>query len=709
MKQTLPLALLALLPHLTPSSPPIKKLSSTSPPSPLELTRREEPPAIGKAGNMVGRITSEGDRAMRSDVARRLFGLTGKGITIGIISDSFNVLGGAGRDVRGGDLPGKGNPFGLRQRVKVLRDDRVGIDEGRAMAQIVHDVAPGAKLLFHRSGITETEFAGAIRRLAQAGADVIVDDIGYSTALLLQDGIAAQAVDEVAGQGVLYFSAAGNDGNRSYESPFIPSSTFDFRGTTYTAHDFAAGAPAPAEPDLFQDIKISGFNPIGLLLNWDQPAGRISSDIELFLLDRPLPPGQGSSILAQGVLPSLGLIDPALQNNPGKLLVYQNQQSMPQTGYLMLALRTSASLPFPSLMKWISVANGGDSDTAYQYVNDQPNAAGGSTVYGHPNAAGAIAVGSAFYRRTPAFGVNPPLLDKDSSRGGSPILLSPAGDRLPASQARLKPEIVGPNGVSTTVFGFAPFFGTSAAAPHLAAVAALMLQRAGGRKSLTLSRTITDLQQTAIQIAAVPGLNPQVGFVQAEAAVLSAFQFRQAGSTRSDTLQGTIQADNLLGLEGSDRLLGNKGFDWLNGNAGVDRLRGQQGNDLLTGGTGADRLEGGAGNDTLIGGMSRDVLLGGRGADLLWGGAGRNRLIDEQGKNTFVLSRGGFARITDFQPGRDRLGLADIPFARLTIRQQEQDSLIQLGRKTLASLEEIDATLLIRKTFLAVNLPEAIG
>ncbi|WP_088893140.1 S8 family serine peptidase [Leptolyngbya ohadii] len=657
---------------------------------------------------MAGRITTQGDRAMRSNIARQLFGLTGEGITIGIISDSFNALRGARRDVRSGDLPGKGNPLGFKQPVRVLKDSRSGSDEGRAMAQIVHDVAPGAKLLFHRSGRIENDFANAVRSLARAGADIIVDDIFFPTELMLQDGISAQAIDKVTQQGVLYFSAAGNDGNRSYESSFIPSDTFTFRGTTYTPHNFLAASTLGAQVDLFQDITIPAFTPISLLLNWDQPAGNLSSDMEIFLLDRPVPPGQGSSVLAQGVLSAYGQVNPIAQNDPAKFLAYTNQRAEPQTVYLMLALRTTASFPFPSLMKWISIANSSDGNTVYQYVNDQPDSVGRSTVYGHPNAPGAIAVGSTFFRRTPAFGVKSPPLDSFSSRGGTPIVFTPNGDRLPSPEVRLKPEIVGPNGVSTTVFGFAPFFGTSAAAPHLAAVAALMRQRAGGDRSLNLSRLLATLQQTAIPMAPAAGLNPQVGFVQAEDAVLRSFQVEKVGTTGSDQLTGTSQTDNLLGQGGSDRLTGLRGFDWLDGAGGKDRLRGNQGNDLLTGGAGADRLLGDGGDDTLLGNAGRDILQGGKGADLLWGGAGRNRLIDRQGRNTFVLSRSGLAEIPDFQPGRDRLGLSDISFSRLTIQQQGTDSRIQSGSRTLAVLADTDSTQLVRRSFIAISLPAII-
>jgi subtilisin family serine protease len=115
-----------------------------------------------------------------------------------------------------------------------------------------------------------------------------------------------------------------------------------------------------------------------------------------------------------------------------------------------------------------------------------------STLFGHANAARAAAVGAASYRNTPEFGVSPPLLEPFSSAGPTPIIFDTAGNRLAIPQIRLKPEIVAPDGTDTTFFcprspsipsscdvdgtGFPNFFGTSAAAPHAAAVAALMLE-----------------------------------------------------------------------------------------------------------------------------------------------------------------------------------------------------------------------------------------
>ena len=93
------------------------------------------------------------------------------------------------------------------------------IDEGRAMAQIVYDMAPGAEILFHTGYATKPDYANAITTLAAAGADIIVDDLLYLNEPMFQDGVVAQAVDSVAANGVVYFAAAGNAGSKSYEAP----------------------------------------------------------------------------------------------------------------------------------------------------------------------------------------------------------------------------------------------------------------------------------------------------------------------------------------------------------------------------------------------------------------------------------------------------------------------------------------------------------
>jgi subtilisin family serine protease len=632
---------------------------------------------------MVGKVTTEGDRALRSNIARQRFNVDGTGITIGVISDSFNAYGDEITDILSGDLPGRDNPNGYTHPVRILSDAtdfRFVSDEGRAMLQIIHDVAPGAKLLFHKSGDTETEFAQAIQALTKAGADIIVDDIGFPTSATFQDGVAAQAVSKAVDQGVVYFSAAGNDGDRSYESAFRPGATFTYRGSTYEAQDFDPGAGL----DLFQNIQLpknpSRSTSINLILSWDQPVGQVANDVELFLLENPQLPGVGGKGISDAIVTTYGF------DTPAKQLSYVSQSV--KTVYLVIARKVDPGVASPGLIKWTSFANGSDSKVKYEYVNEGEGAKGSSTIFGQPNARGAIAVGAVNVDQTPAFGVQIPQLATFSSLGKTPILFDVQGNRLSIPDVRQKPELTAPSGVSTTVdnpftrgIDFGSFAGTSAAAPHAAAVAALILQRAGGRKSLTPAQVLTTLQNTAITPSGDAG-----GFVQADAAVMQSATHQIMGSENSDRLRGTKAADNLWGFAGNDRLNGGGGFDVLMGGAGQDTLQGRAGNDYLVGDSGRDWLIGGIGADTLKGDRGRDTLRGGAGENRLWGGQGRDR---------FVLEWGGVAIVEDFQARKDQFILPrGLTFSALDITQQGNGMIIEASGQILAKINGVQFTTL---------------
>ena len=147
-----------------------------------------------KPETRVGAATSQGVALQLADKVHAR-GVDGNGITIGALSDSyddatFTATGDplkihAKQDVASGDLPGKGNRRNS-QPVQVIEDlegDESAIDEGRAMLQIAHDIAPGAKLCFATAFTGLLGFADNIRRLAnkngKCGADVVVDDVGY--------------------------------------------------------------------------------------------------------------------------------------------------------------------------------------------------------------------------------------------------------------------------------------------------------------------------------------------------------------------------------------------------------------------------------------------------------------------------------------------------------------------------------------------------
>ena len=141
-----------------------------------------------------GATTSQGDIAMNTDLVRALLGFDGTGITVGVLSDTFNNPASPqatdlADDIASGDLP---------STTTILDEgDTPGIDEGRAMAQLIFDAAPGVDILFHTASDGIASFAQGIVDLANSGADVIVDDMLYFTEPMFQDGPIAQAVDQV--------------------------------------------------------------------------------------------------------------------------------------------------------------------------------------------------------------------------------------------------------------------------------------------------------------------------------------------------------------------------------------------------------------------------------------------------------------------------------------------------------------------------------
>lgn len=450
----------------------------------------------------VGLVTSQGDVAMNADAARATFGVNGNGVKIGVLSDSFDTgaVGSYATDVASGDLPAG---------IQVLDDLPGGTDEGRGMLQLIHDVAPGADLAFHTAFNGIADFAQGIVDLADAGADVIIDDVIYFEEPMFQDGAIAQAVDTVVAGGVSYFSSAGNGDRQSYESAFVDSGedlfVDDGSGPAFAGdlHDFDPTAGV----DYMQSIYVPFFSGIVMSFQWDDPFFSVSggagadSDLDIYVVD-----AAGTTVYAQSTTRNIG-------NDAVEVLQFTNTVDLIGQFNIMI---TNFDGPAAGLMKYLW----------YGPVTINEYGTSSSTVFGHANAAGAQAVGAAAYSDTPAFGQDPALLEPFSSAGGTPIIFDTAGNLLPTPEIRLKPEIVAPDGANTTFFpqgndtdgdGFPNFFGTSAAAPHAGAVAALMLE---ANPALTPSQIYSALQSTALDMDA-PGFDHDTGYglIQADSAL----------------------------------------------------------------------------------------------------------------------------------------------------------------------------------------------
>jgi len=414
-------------------------------------------------------VGDQGDTAQRSVQARKKYKVDGSGVKVGVLSDSYNNLGGAATGVAHGELPGPTNPFNYKKPVQVLEDlDSNGTDEGRAMTEIIHDVAPGAQLAFHTANNGQADFAQGIIQLADAGCDVITDDVIYFAEPYFQDGIIAQAVDEVKSRGVTYFSAAGNSSIRSYESVYRPTTVEPLGPGNGTAHDFSAPGTTPR---YFQPIYIPPGGSIISSFQWDQSSFSASgvgceSDYDIYLLNSSL------QVVAYGAS------DNTLSGDPIELFGYFNSTNNP-TFYLLIV---KYSGPDATRLKYLLYNNA----LFYLTTNPIPGILSPALV-GHAKAEGAIATGAAFYLQTPAYGVDTPVVEGFSSKGGVANYYDIQGNRI-APLVRNKPEITAPDGANTSFFdpfgdgditedkdSLPNFFGTSAAAPHAAGVAALMI------------------------------------------------------------------------------------------------------------------------------------------------------------------------------------------------------------------------------------------
>jgi hypothetical protein len=525
-----------------------------------------------------GAVTSQGDFAQNSDLVRSANALTGAGITVGVLSDSYDCYavyaangvpagGNAGYanngfnttaagDLATGDLPstvnvvdvptdnpgnGEANCLAYGAPIQLPFGD-----EGRAIMQIIHDVAPGASLAYHTAENSEADFANGILALAApvasggGGAKVIVDDVGYFDEPFFQDGVVAQAIDTVVSQGVAYFSSAGNNGALAYDNTAPSFATPGAGEKLLYFNQTSGGMVSNTLPVSIPSLVPGEF--IAIVAEWDQPyvtgapnSGGATSQIDLCIEN-----ATGTDSISN-LTPSGGLGTAtctggnALHVDPVQVMfVYNPANAAGNTNAETLNIVVGlAGGTTPGRIKVVVEGNGAGSRITQYETNS-------GTLQGHPGASGAAAVGAAFFANTPSCGAATPVLENFSSAGGDPILFDVTGTRLATPVFRQKPDFVGPDGGNDTFLGFTipasddtstvtgclnnagfpNFFGTSAAAPHVAGIAALLLE---ANASLTPAEIYTVMQQSAAPIGATPTLtNPNYaagyGFVRADVA-----------------------------------------------------------------------------------------------------------------------------------------------------------------------------------------------
>ena len=402
----------------------------------------------------VGTLKTEGDLLVRSNGIREVFGASGKGIKVGVIGNGAQSL-------ELSQALGELGPVTIFER---------GIgDEGTAMLEIIHDIAPDAGLCFHAYGGSSDQFKKAVSTLADAGCRIICDDLYFFKQPFLEDGDVAYHIREIlkAHPDCIYVTVSGNFAPLHYQKPWKPGISI---GPDKTIHDFGDGYSAIPMTLLPDDEVI-------VTLQWDDPWGYAVHDYDLFLTD----PNRGEVVAT-----SMNIQDET--GEPFEHLVFRNE--MDESRRVSLSIVRNGENVTPNILE-MYIRNIDTRQVETDIVKDPAD-----SIFGHAALEEVITVGSVM--------IEPPhLISPDSSQGPVTIL-------IPEPSRRWKPDICAPTNVQVSGAGSfpVPFPGTSAAAPHVAGVIAQLLS---SFPDLTQDELINALYENAFDLGE-PGWDPVYGY-----------------------------------------------------------------------------------------------------------------------------------------------------------------------------------------------------
>lgn len=363
---------------------------------------------------------TQGDAIHQTDDVRSIYGQLGAGIKIGVISDGVDHRSASQAT---GDLPNDG--AGL-----TVLGNTVGGDEGTAMLEIIYDMVPSAELVFHDCGNNTAAFNSAVDELIGAGCDIICDGIGWITQPFFEDGTVASHISSaLRSNDLIYVSSAGNSAGEHYQGDYLAIS-----GSTQ--HDFSNGVPGSG---YYQYIHMENGDNARVVLQWNDAFGSSGNDYNLYLFNLNT---------RKTVAWSANVQDG--NDNPLEFISYTSNST---ADFAIVVNKTSIAAA--KTLEVYSYPSGG----AYLYSN---NVVAANSIFGHPAVTGVIAAGA-----ISAGDSGNDSIELFSSQGPSTI-------SFPALETRSKPDLCGIDGVSIAgAGGFSnPFYGTSASAPHVAAIAA---------------------------------------------------------------------------------------------------------------------------------------------------------------------------------------------------------------------------------------------
>lgn len=408
---------------------------------------------VPRAQRISHTVTNEAAAAQKVTTVSPQFGVTGAGVKVGVISNSDDH---SEESVAAGELP----DF----TVLPGRSGRPASGEGTAMSEIVHDLAPGASIFFASCGDSKAFMADSILALKAKGCKVIVDDISFGGEWQFQDDEIGQAINQVVLGGALYLSSSGNEGNLKHGN-----------STTWEGDFLDGGALALLPGGTVHNFKTAqtpqNFNRLldhhsGVELQWSDEYHTSANDYDLYILN-----AAGTAIVASSTNKQTGSTEPIERVEDVK------------PGERIVIWKATAAAP-----RYLRIScTGSKIDVQTQ----------GQTI-GHAATANCICVAAADASKAAPGAFNAGSVTEDSSSDGPhQMFYMPDGTPFTADNflrggGRLtySPTLTAGDGGQTSVTGFKPFYGTSAAAPAAAAIAALVWEHNPGYSNVNVRSTL---------------------------------------------------------------------------------------------------------------------------------------------------------------------------------------------------------------------------
>lgn len=357
-----------------------------------------------------------------------------------------------------------------------------GTSHGTAVAEIIYDMAPEAELYLMKIA-DEVDLEQAKDDCIRYGIKVINHSVGWlNTNFYDGRGTVAEIAADARNRGILWVNAAGNYALKHWKG-FPGDSDRDGWG------EFSG-------TDEEMDIQVRGGDSIQLYLTWnDWPAS--AQDYDLYLFDASGRQVALSDRLQTGT------------ERPIEQLTYR----APSSGTYKIRVR-AYRVSSPKELALFSLNH----DLEYPVPQ--------GSIVAPADSAATIAVGAIHYASWTTGPAEP-----YSSQG-------------PTADGRSKPDISGPDQVTTSTLG--RFMGTSAAAPHVAGAAALLLSE---NPSLTAGQVESKLKAQAIAMgsplvygAGRLNLVPQI--VQRPDLVIAGVDYTPQSPTVGSQLTFTVRVQN---------------------------------------------------------------------------------------------------------------------------------------------------------------------